>query len=236
MKKHIVPLLGVALVAALVATGIFYGFLVTRLHEGAESGSSRRVFVAVRALDRGSVLKPEDVKESTLPAEKQPGAAFLNVDQVVGLTLLQPLGPNEPFTSARLSQRGAAGGASLAIPSGMRAVSVHPSDSTGVVALLRSGSRVDVQVLETRLGRDGLIVRRFLENVEVLSKTGPDNAGSHRPDVTLLASPRDADRLTLADASLQIRLVLRNPADGVSGASPGVSPASIMEGSPLARN
>jgi Flp pilus assembly protein CpaB len=107
-----------------------------------------------------------------------------------------------------MARRGAAGGASLAIPAGKRAVSIHPVESSGVVALMRSGSRIDIQVLQP--GAQGLVLRRLLEDVEVLSVAGLENP---KPVVTLLVAPSDADRLSLADASMQLRLVLRNPND-----------------------
>ena len=225
MKKHLAPLLGVALVAALIATGIFYGFLVTRLQASSESAPSRQVVMAAKALDRGSVLRAEDLKTAPQTGAKPAAAIFNNVEQVVGLTLLEPLSANETLTSAHLSARGEAGGASLAIPAGMRAVSIHPNDSAGVVALLRSGSRVDVQVLDNRGGRDGIQLHRQFENIEVLSKAGIDTGG-RRPDVTLLVTPKDADRLSLADAAMQIRLVLRNPGDHASDGSAAIIPAA----------
>jgi Flp pilus assembly protein CpaB len=237
MKKHLAPLLGVALVAALIATGIFYGFLVTRLQASSESAPSSQVVVAAKALDRGSVLTAEDLATSQHSGPKAPAASFNTADQVVGLTLLEPLSANDALTAPRVSPRGAAGGASLAIPSGMRAVSIHPNDSFGVVALLRSGSRVDIQVLDNRGGREGILLHRLLENVEVLSKSGVENGG-RRPDVTLLVSPKDADRLSLADAAMQIRLVLRNPGDHAAGESATITPAAVAGSAmsaPLAR-
>jgi Flp pilus assembly protein CpaB len=70
---------------------------------------------------------------------------------------------------------------------------------------------VDIQVLQPAPG--GLRLQRVLENVEVLNTGGGEHARSGRPVVTLLVTPRDADRLSLADASLSLRLILRNPED-----------------------
>jgi pilus assembly protein CpaB len=212
MKKNLMPLLGVAFVAAVIATGIFYGLLINRLN-GPQSvaASSGQVVVAAKPLDRGAILKPEDLKTIDWTRGKVPTGAFATVDQTVGLTLLEPLASNEPLMQSQLAPRGATGGASLAIPTGMRAVSIHPGDSGGVVALLRSGSRVDIQVLD-KYTTGQMTLRRLLENVQVLSTGGPE-AGNARPVVTLLVKPADADRVSLADASTQLRLVLRNPND-----------------------
>jgi Flp pilus assembly protein CpaB len=99
----------------------------------------------------------------------------------------------------------------------MRAVSVHVTDSTGIMALLRGGQRVDVQVV---VGRGGdskeTVVRTALENLQVLSiGTAPEQSsqGATLPVVTLLANPAAADILAAADSGARVRLVLRNPLD-----------------------
>ena len=158
MKRNLIPLLGVAFVAAVVATGIFYALLLPRLRATADAQQPTTVAAA-----------------APKPAER------------------------------------ADRGPSLAIPAGRRAVSVHPVESSGVIAMLRAGSRIDIQVIDTR-GSGQL--KRMMEDVEVLNVQGADQ---QRPVVTLLVQPQDADRLSLADASMQLRIVARNPNDRTSG-------------------
>jgi len=214
MKRNLMPLLGVAFVAAVVATGIFYGLLIPRLRSTASADESRYVVAATHALDRGTVLKPEDLHLIPLEGKGAPAKPVRGIEEAVGLTLLEPASANQPLAEPMLASRGSQGGAALAIPPGRRAVCIHPADSAGIVAMMRSGSRVDIQVLDTRASQQ---LRRLLENVEVLSVLGAEN-NAPRPVVTLLVDPDDADRLSLADATLQLRLVLRNPADpAVSG-------------------
>lgn len=216
MKRNLMPLLGVALVAATVATGIFYGLLLPKLR-GTVSANSQPgvVVVAARGLDRGAVLKAEDLKTAAADPRGVPQGGMSSVDQAVGRTLLEPAQAGQAVTAKMMANRGEAGGASLAIPPGYRAVTIHPAESTGVVALMRSGSRVDVQVLSAR-GLEGMRLHRMLENVEVLHVLGAGEA-RERPVVTLLVPPREADRLSLADAAMRVRLVLRNPADAAKG-------------------
>lgn len=157
MKRNLIPLLGVAFVAAVVATGIFYALLLPRLRSTATAHAPSTAAAAPRAPERGDR------------------------------------------------------GPSLAIPAGQRAVSVHPAESSGVIALLRAGSRIDIQVIDAR-GTGQL--KRMMEDVEVLGVQGADG---QRPVVTLLVRPEDADRLSLADASMQLRIVARNPNDRSTG-------------------
>ncbi len=203
------PLLGVAFVAAVVATGIFYGLLIPRLRNSASADSPRTVVVAGKALDRGTVLKAEDMRVVGWDGAP-PANAISAADQVIGATVMEPIAANQPVTTNLVARRGA-GGASLAIPPGRRAVSIHPLESSGVVTMLRSGSRLDIQVIDTR-GQAQL--KRIMDDVEVLSVQG---AESPRPVVTLLVTPEEADRLSLADASMQLRVIVRNPNDRSPG-------------------
>jgi Flp pilus assembly protein CpaB len=103
------------------------------------------------------------------------------------------------------------------VPLGMRAVSVQVADSSGVLALLKPGHRVDIQAV---YNRGGLPVdselKTVLQGIEVL-KVNPQpeaSPGRHAlPVVTFLTLPADADVLALADSSARIRLALRHPED-----------------------
>lgn len=222
MKRNLMPLLGVAFVAAIVATGIFYGLLIPRLRGTASADAPGTVVVSTKALDRGSVLRAEDVRAVPWEGEPPPARALTGMPQAVGLTLLVPVAANQPITEALVARRGVAGGASLAIPAGKRAVSIHPVESSGVVAMMKSGSRIDIQVLHA--GGQGLMLRRLLEDVEVLGVSGQEQS---KPVVTLLVAPADADRLSLADATMQLRLVLRNPNDRSVDGEKVLVPANV---------
>jgi Flp pilus assembly protein CpaB len=98
----------------------------------------------------------------------------------------------------------------------MRAVSIHVTDSTGVLALLRAGHKVDVQVVVHQKDSNNAEVRTALEELTVLSvqpQAEVSSQGATLPVVTLLAKPADADVLAAADAGARVRLTLRNPLD-----------------------
>jgi Flp pilus assembly protein CpaB len=230
MKRNLMPLLGVALVAATVATGIFYGLLLPKLR-GTVSANSQpgSVVVTTRSLDRGAVLKGEDLKAAVTDPRSVAAGTLTSVDQAIGRTLLEPAQAGQAVTARMMADRGVAGGASLAIPSGYRAVTIHPAESTGVVALMRSGSRVDIQVLSARFA-EGMRLHRMLENVEVLHVIGGGGEARERPVVTLLVPPREADRLSLADAAMRVRLVLRNPSDRATDGPSTMGPGALFAG------
>jgi pilus assembly protein CpaB len=231
-KKTLVTLLGIAGMVALVATGLFYGLFVSNLKSNEASGKT--LVVAAKSLEAGKILSASDVKTISWPRPELPKGAYEKVDQVTGKTLFDAVGEAEPLFASRLvSEDGS--GRSAGIPAGMRAVSVHVSDSSGVLAMLRAGHKVDVQVM-VRHGKDAssLELRTALEQLEVLSvrpKPEQSSQGDNLPVVTLLAKPADADILALADSGARVRLTLRNALDDASRTRPSLSLNSILSGS-----
>jgi Flp pilus assembly protein CpaB len=216
-QNNLAKLLGIALVVAILATGVFYGLFVNKL--SSSTGSGKMVVVAAQPIPAGTVLAEKDVQSIHWPVEQTPAGAFEAASQVAGHTVLEPLAQGEPVLAARLAsaERGSGGSG---VPSGMRAVSVHVSDSSGVLAKLAPGQKVDVQVLLTRKGANAEPeLRTILEGIQVLavnSQPEPSSQGSNLPAVTLLTNPADADVLALADSGARVRLALRNPLDNAT--------------------
>ncbi|MEO8100355.1 MAG: Flp pilus assembly protein CpaB [Acidobacteriota bacterium] len=213
-KKNLLTLLGIALVVALLSTGVFYGLFVTKLKSNADSGKT--LVVAAKPLVPGTVLAADDVKVIAWPADTLPEGAFQRADQVTGKTVFGTISTSEPILEARLaSEQG--GGQGAGVPTGMRAVSVHISDSSGVLDLLHVGHKVDVQVMVTKPNNSASAkLRTALEDLEVLAvnlKPEASSQGFNLPVVVLLAKPADADVLGLADSGARLRLTLRNPLD-----------------------
>jgi pilus assembly protein CpaB len=212
-KNNLVKLLGIALVVAIVSTGIFYGLFVGKL--SSSTGTGRTLVVAAKTLAPGTVLKTSDLKLIPWSAKELPKGAFERADQVTGETVFNGIAEGEPVMAERLASPASGGGAG--VPEGMRAVSIHASDSSGVLELLRPGQNVDVQVvLSKRDDPRATEVRTALEDLKVLSVLSKPEHTSQGADVqvvTLLAQPAQADILAAADAGARIRLTLRNPLD-----------------------
>ena len=225
-KNNLVKLLGIALVVAIVSTGIFYGLFVNKL---SSSTGGKGLVVAAKALKAGTVLTAADVKLIPWPDVKLPKGAFGSIDQVSGKMVFDSVGEDEPVLEGRLASSSQAGNAG--IPAGMRAVSVHVTDSTGVMQLLHVGHHVDAQVF--RKGSNGGVVRTALENLQVVSvipQPEESSQGFRLPVVTLLANPHDADVLAAADSAARVRLTLRNPLDDESKPGKPLSLDAVMQG------
>ncbi|HEV2202797.1 MAG TPA: Flp pilus assembly protein CpaB [Bryobacteraceae bacterium] len=229
-KNNLIKLLGVALVVAIISTGLFYGLFASRLNSGT---GGRTVVVASRALKPGTVIATADVKTVAWPADHVPKGAYADPNDVVGTTVFDPIGEEEPVVAARLATAQSAGGSG--VPEGMRAVSVHVTDSTGVMALLRAGQKVDVQVVVGRGQKpNDIAVRTALENLTILSVTPQaeqSSQGHQVPVVTLLAKPQEADVLAAADSGATVRLSLRNPLDNATRTREALPLGAVMRGS-----
>jgi pilus assembly protein CpaB len=207
MKRNLVPLLVIAFVVAIISTGIFYGLFVARLRSG-PSSPEKSIVVAARNLDRGTVLQAADVKLAAWGGADTPQGAFTAVGPVAGLTLIAPLQENEPVLQSRVASHTSGAGAGLGIAPGMRAISIHATDSSGIVSLLKPGYKVDVQLVSTQAE-----LRTILQNIEVLAVSAAGDGHGASPVITLLVDPEGADMAGLGDSTAHLRLTLRNPLD-----------------------
>jgi Flp pilus assembly protein CpaB len=214
MKRNIVPLLGIAFVVAIVSTGIFYGLFAGKLKSSVGELPGQSILVAARNLDPGTVIQSTDLQRSEVKGTFKGG--FSNPEELVGVTILHLIQQNEPILQDRVASRdGKSGQGAGGVPSGMRAVSIRVGESSGVISLLRPGTKVDVQAVSHRNTISEL--RTILQNVEVLAVSPQaEPVGGNQPAmpvVTVLTRAQDADLIALADSGARIRLALRNPLD-----------------------
>jgi Flp pilus assembly protein CpaB len=213
MKRNIVPLLGIAFVVAIISTGIFYGLFAGRLRSSVGELPSQSIVVAARTLAPGTLIQPSDLHVSEVKGAWKGG--FSKLDELVGLTVVQTVQQNEPILLERVASPDAKiGGGASGVRAGMRAVSIRVAESSGVIALLRPGTKVDVQAVARRA--DSTDLRTILQNVEVLAvspQPEPVIGSQPLPVVTVLTRAQDEDLIALADSGARIRLTLRNPLD-----------------------
>src|SRR5258708_21790463 len=213
MKRNIVPLLGIAFVVAIVSTGVFYGLFAGKLKSSSSEITGQSIVVAAHDLQRGTVVNAGDLRESQIKGELK--GSFSKTKDAVGVTLLEAVQENAPLLQDRVASHDPKKNGGSGLPTGMRAISVRVSDSSGIVGLLHAGSRVDVQAVSDRNGTTEL--RTIQQNLEVLAVSPQlEAAGGNRPPspvVTLLARAQDVDVIAVADSGARIRLALRNPLD-----------------------
>ena len=177
-----------------------------------------RIVAAADQLAAGTALTPQNLKIVDWPASIPLPGAFSTPGQVIGRSLMYPVNANQPLVESELAAPGSGFGLSVKIPDGMRAISIRSNDVVGVAGFLYPGSHVDVLLTFRPDNASAPLTQTILQDVNVLTAgqtLEPDPKG--RPQtvnvVTLLLSPRDAQKLVLASQQGSVQFVLRNGAD-----------------------
>jgi pilus assembly protein CpaB len=211
--------LSLALFIALVLSASATYLLYARIRgQRAATPVTIPVVAAVDQLPAGTPLAPDNLKVVDWPASMPLTGAFAKPEQVVGRSLIFPLSPNQPVIETDLAAPGSGLGLSVKIPDGMRAISIRSNDVVGVAGFLYPGSHVDVLLTYRPDNAAAPLTQTILQNVDVLTAgqtLEPDPKGKPQTVnvVTLLLSPRDAQKLVLATQQGSVQFVLRNGAD-----------------------
>ncbi len=203
-----------------LALGAFVSLFVYKNLQGrpatVEAGAD--VIVAADDIQVGSRVEEHDVRIARFPASGLPPGAYTKRSQVMGRGVIIPISKGEFILPSKLAPENAGAGLPALIPPGMRAVSVRVNEVVSVAGFVGPGTRVDVLLTGTPNGSSESQTTTVLQNVAVIAsgqRLERNAAGEAQstPVITLLASPEDAERLTLASSEGKIQLVLRNPLD-----------------------
>ncbi|MGO8814377.1 MAG: Flp pilus assembly protein CpaB [Terriglobia bacterium] len=224
--------LGGALIVALLASFYVYKQIQRAQQEAAKVAKQVKVVVASGPLKMGQPLALSDLTLQDWPDGKQPEGSVSTPEACVGRALKVPLVQGEVVLDQEMAPKDAGAGLSVAIPDGMRAVSVGVDDVVAVAGFVTPGTLVDVLVTGTTGG--GSITRTILEHVKVLTVGQEVASENGKPQkgtvVTLLLSPEDGEKLTLASQEGKIHLALRNMTDTVDAKPAPVFGSTLFTG------
>jgi pilus assembly protein CpaB len=217
--------LGIALVVALFASTYVYRQL-QRQPVVTKQVPTTQVVVAAENLPLGTRLGPQQLRLIPWAGNAPMSGMFTRIEDCTGRALIQSVVANEPILEANLAPKEAGAGLSATIPEGMRALSVAVNDVIGVAGFVLPGTTVDV-LATASVGSEN-ITKTILENIRVLAagqKITQDKEGKPQTVsvVTLLVTPEDADKLTMASTQGRIQLALRNTID-----TKKVNPAPVV--------
>ena len=238
--RHLVVLM-IAIVTASIASFGVYRAMAQMPAQRVDAMT--QVVVAAKPMVIGTAITAKDVKLVAWPASSLVPGAITDIKAAVDRGLLASVLENEPLTNDKLAPIASGAGLSPAIPAGMRAISVRVNDVIGVAGFIVPGSRVDV-VVTIRRPNDSM-TRTAASNVQVLTagtRKDQENPGAStkRPGdsgdtvVTLMVTPRDAERIALAQSEGQIMLVLRNPLDTDTALAAGIKTDALLGSEPPA--
>ena len=203
-----------------LALGAFVSLAVYRNLQShpADTQPGVDVVIAANDLQVGAKIGDKDVKVVRFPSADLPPNCIHHQSSVVGRGVVLPIAKGEFILPNKLAGENAGAGLPSLIPPGMRAVSVRVNEVVAVAGFVLPGTRVDVLLTGNPSTAAEPLTTTVLENVAVIA-TGQrlerNSAGDPQMAavITLLVSPDDAQKLTLASTQGHIQLSLRNPLD-----------------------
>lgn len=168
-------LLGIAVVAGLVAGGLYYA-----------SVQRGPVVVAARDLDADKTIGPDDVALRDLPPEAIPAGAVRTVDGAIGRVPRAPLSAGQLLLGPGLADAAAAFHSGLVPPAGQRAIAIPLTPGQALGGAIVAGAHVDVIAVPVAgrapAGRVTEIVAANVTVLDVRAENGtPFGASTGRP-------------------------------------------------------
>jgi pilus assembly protein CpaB len=235
MNRTRLLMIGVlALALGSIAGLVAYRNLQSRSGPG-ESGVP--VVVAADDIQVGARIEEHDVRIANLPPSSLPANTYDRRSKVLGHGVVVPIAKGEFILPSKLAGEEAGAGLPSLIPNGMRAVSVRVNEVVSVAGFVTPGTRVDVLLTGTPEGGNDQQTTTVLQNVRVIAaghtlEHSATGEAQNTAVITLLVSPDDAQRLTLASSQGHIQLALRSPLDTKQDDVASSSARGLYKGAP----
>ena len=226
MRPKSLALLMLALGCGLVASiGITQVLANRNKTPAGPTGQTESIFVAMTDIGMGDLLTAQNLRLEQWPSDKIPQGAISRMENVEGRRTRTKLYAGEPILENKLLGKGASEqGATALIPKGYRVVPVKVNLVSGGSSLILPGDRVDVMVHLVKNRARGIhetITKTILQDVKVFAVNdilglddGSDNDKSiAAKTISLLVTPDQAAKVTLASQLGTIQLVMRSPED-----------------------
>ncbi|MET3523722.1 Flp pilus assembly protein CpaB [Mesorhizobium abyssinicae] len=225
MRANTLIMIILAGVFGVLAVVLVNMWLASQRSAMAEANGVQRdtVVVAAVPLKFGDTLTSDKLREIAWPAGAVPTGAFKTTkDALAGEGVkqaLQTIGTNEPVLATKITGPGQRATLSAVLGEGMKAVSIRVNDVLGVAGFVFPGDRVDILLTRTvrdNEGTDKSFVDVLLQSMKVLAVDQVADESKDSPTVvkavTVEASTKDAQKLTLAAGAGQLSLALRQAA------------------------
>jgi len=216
MNRNLIYLL-VALGLGGLASLMAVKYINQKVAERTPSGHTQTmmVVVPVHPMQKGDVLKQEDIASREVPAAFVPADAVTpdTYDSYIGQVLRAPLAQGAPLSAAAVEL--VADHFSNVIRKGDVAYTIQVDDSNSVSGLMVPGDHVDILLMVAE--QDSVRILPLESDVMVLA-TGHRAKGVQNADpngdgafsnVTLELTPPQAQRVAIAGKSGELRLMLR---------------------------
>jgi pilus assembly protein CpaB len=222
MRTKSIVLLVLALGCGLVAS-IGISQIIEQNKNAPAATETEAILVAMKPITAQEQLKAESVKLEQWPKNLVPKGALTKIEEIEGRRVKHSLAPGEPILQIKLvgeqDKR-----PTIEVPPGYRLKAVHADAVSAVGNLIQPGDRVDVLVylMNFKGGAQMQATSTILQDIKVFAvndqwraneESGNDSIAAK--NVTLLLTPEQAERLTLASELGKVSLVLRSPDDNL---------------------
>lgn len=232
MKSKTMILMILAIGCGLVASILTSRMLAQNNQAEVEKVS---VLVAKQKIALGTAIKePEKlfVTKQFIKGE-EPKGAITKFEELKDKRLNKPINPEVHVTPEDFEDEATSGLQGVIRP-GYRAIAIKVAADTNVAGFVRPHSRVDV-ISTVRGSEQNSISRIILENMLVLAVDQMNTRDGEKvahvaSTVTLEAKPDEAEKLAMAGAMGELRLVLRNNEDEDPSGTRGARPSDVVRG------
>lgn len=241
MRAKSAVLLMLALGCGVVAS---IGITQVMAKRGADTGTSQAemegIFVAIKDIAMGDPISAQMVKLEQWPKDKVPKGAITKLEDIENRRPRTRIFSGSPILENQLLGKGVVEqGASDTIPKGFRVVAVKADSVSGSGSLIRPGDRVDVLVHIRQSGGDlnRTVTKTILQDVKVFAVNDIWDVAAASGDksivaktISLLVTPAQAEKITMASEIGVIRLVMRSPTDKEQAPVSGTRAQDVLGG------
>ena len=218
-----------AMVAAVLAAIVVFSALKNREAQVQVAlAQTQDIVVAARDVQLGEKLSPNDLKMVRWSLQSIPEGAFTDPSMVGNSFVRNELVAGQPIVQHSLIPADKVPGVMpMIIPPGMRAMSVAVDEVGDISGFVKPHTHVDVLVSVAGTGPDNNkpYSKIVLQNIEVIAVAQQIDKGKDEAEVakvvTLLVTPHDAEKLSLAGREGTLRFAMRNYNDNKLVATAG---------------
>jgi pilus assembly protein CpaB len=181
------------------------------------------IYVALKNINVGDPLTDEMVALEEWPKDKVPVGSLTKWEELESRRPRTNIYMGEPILDTKLLAQGETNDPIQGVPSGMRLATIQVDARKSAAGLLSPGDRVDLQLFMNRNESYGVtspVTRIFLQNIRVFAVDATTEKSADGEDsravgktVSLLVTPRQANKINLAVNMGEVTLIPRNPDD-----------------------
>jgi pilus assembly protein CpaB len=198
------------------------------------------VYVAVHNINLGDPIDSAMIVLQEWPKGKVPRGAISKLDELKGRRPRTAIFEGEPILEAKLLAQGEIADPISAIKKGMRLKTIAVDAEKSAAGLLKPGDRVDVQLFVRKDQRTGVNTAKskvILQNIRVFAVDQAVQRAVEGGDektiaktVSLMLTPDQASKLSLAERIGEISLIPRNPDDEDASDTPEYTVEDLLAG------